>query len=249
MSIYTIADLHLSIGAGVEKSMEVFGRRWQGYTEKLKKNWCAVVEPDDSVIIPGDISWALCLTNALEDLKFINALPGTKYLGKGNHDFWWTTQKKMNEFFQANNLNTLRLMHNCAYEVEGYIVCGTRGWFYDDTASGIPDNTDFTKLVNRETQRLRLSLEAARKLQETNGRPILVFLHFPPVWNGCVCSPFIELLSEYGIKKCYFGHIHGAYYAPPSTEYAGIHFAMISADYLNFIPRIISPPDFDSYIE
>lgn len=188
MSIYTIADLHLSIGAGIEKSMEVFGRRWQGYTEKLKKNWCAVVEPGDSVIIPGDISWALSLTEALEDFKFIDGLPGTKYLGKGNHDFWWATQKKMTGFFQANSLNTLRLMHNCAYEIEDYILCGTRGWFYDDTASGIPENTDFSKLINRETQRLRLSLEEAYKLQLRSEKPILAFLHFPPVWNGCVCS-------------------------------------------------------------
>ena len=245
MSIYTIADLHLSIGAGIEKSMEVFGRRWQGYTEKLKKNSCAVVEPGDSVIIPGDISWALSLTEALEDFKFIDGLPGTKYLGKGNHDFWWATQKKMTGFFQANSLNTLRLMHNCAYEIEDYILCGTRGWFYDDTASGIPENTDFSKLINRETQRLRLSLEEAYKLQLRSEKPILAFLHFPPVWNGCVCSPFVELLLEYGVKKCYFGHIHGAYSAPPFTEYAGIRFVMISADYLNFIPRIIFPPSFD----
>mgnify|MGYP001138314444 FL=1 len=243
MSIYTIADLHLSIGAGIEKSMEVFGRRWQGYTEKLKKNWCAVVEPGDSVIIPGDISWALSLTEALEDFKFIDGLPGTKYLGKGNHDFWWATQKKMTGFFQTNSLNTLRLMHNCAYEIEDYILCGTRGWFYDDTASGIPENTDFSKLINRETQ--RLSLEEAYKLQLRSEKPILAFLHFPPVWNGCVCSPFVELLLEYGVKKCYFGHIHGAYSAPPFTEYAGIRFVMISADYLNFIPRIIFPPSFD----
>lgn len=245
MSIYTIADLHLSIGAGIEKSMEVFGRRWQGYTEKLKKNWCAVVEPEDSVIIPGDISWALSLTEALEDFKFIDELPGTKYLGKGNHDFWWATQKKMIGFFQENGLNTLRLMHNCAYEIEDYILCGTRGWFYDDTASGIPENTGFSKLINRETQRLRLSLEEAYKLQLRSEKPILAFLHFPPVWNGCVCSPFVELLLEYGVKKCYFGHIHGAYSAPPCTEYAGIRFVMISADYLNFIPRIIFPPGFD----
>lgn len=204
-----------------------------------------MVEPGDSVIIPGDISWALSLTEALEDFKFIDGLPGTKYLGKGNHDFWWATQKKMTGFFQANSLNTLRLMHNCAYEIEDYILCGTRGWFYDDTASGIPENTDFSKLINRETQRLRLSLEEAYKLQLRSEKPILAFLHFPPVWNGCVCSPFVELLLEYGVKKCYFGHIHGAYSAPPFTEYAGIRFVMISADYLNFIPRIIFPPSFD----
>ena len=104
MALYTIADLHLSLGVGKEKSMEVFGRRWQGYTEKLERNWRAIIEPEDSVVIPGDISWALGIDEALDDLLFIDALPGTKYIGKGNHDFWWSTRKKLEDFFAAHGI-------------------------------------------------------------------------------------------------------------------------------------------------
>lgn len=245
MSLYTIADLHLSIGVGKEKAMDVFGSRWQGYVQKLEKNWRAIVEEEDSVIIPGDISWALGIDEALEDLRFIDSLPGTKYIGKGNHDFWWSTQKKMTDFFTANGISTIKILYNCAYEIEDYIICGTRGWFYDESISGIPAGTDFEKLVNREAQRLKISLDAAKELSEASGKPILCFLHFPPVWNGTACEPFIALLQEYGVKKCYFGHIHGSYASPACFEYNGITFAIIAADYLNFVPRIIFPPDID----
>ena len=245
MSLYTIADLHLSIGVGKEKAMDVFGSRWQGYVQKLEKNWCAIVEPEDTVIIPGDISWALGLDDALADLQFIDSLPGTKYIGKGNHDFWWCTQKKLTEFFEKHHITTIKILYNCAFEVEDYIICGTRGWFYDDSISGIPAGTDFEKLVNREAQRLKISLDAAKALAETSGKPILCFLHFPPVWNGTACEPFIALLQDYGVKKCYFGHIHGSYASAPCFEYNGITFAIIAADYLNFIPRIIFPPELD----
>lgn len=245
MSLYTIADLHLSIGVGKEKAMDVFGSRWQGYVQKLERNWRAIVEEDDSVIIPGDISWALGIDEALADFRFIDSLPGTKYIGKGNHDFWWCTQKKLTEFFEANHITTIKILYNCAYEVEDYIICGTRGWFYDDSISGIPAGTDFDKLVHREAQRLKISLDAAKELSEVSGKPILCFLHFPPVWNGTACDPFLDLLEAYKIKKCYFGHIHGSYASPPYFEYRGITFAIIAADYLNFVPRIIFPPDVD----
>ena len=243
MSLYTIADLHLSLGVGKEKSMDVFGNRWQGYVEKLEKNWRAIVEPEDSVVIPGDISWALGIDEALADLRFIDSLPGTKYLGKGNHDFWWSTQKKLTDFFTAHGISTIKILYNCAYEVEDYIICGTRGWFYDESVSGIPKGTDFEKLVNREVQRLKISLTEAKTLSEATNKPILCFLHFPPVWNGTECAPLVDLLFEYGIEKCYFGHIHGAYGAPSYFEHRGITFAIISADYLQFIPRIIFPPE------
>ena len=245
MSLYTIADLHLSIGVGKEKSMDVFGNRWQGYVEKLEKNWRAIVEPEDSVIIPGDISWALSMDEALADLKFIDSLPGTKYIGKGNHDFWWATLKKLTDFFQANSITTIKILYNCAYEVEDYVICGTRGWFYDDSVSNIPKGTDFDKIVNREAQRLKISLEEAKKLSAECNKPILCFLHFPVVWNGTVCEPLMNILLEYGIKKCYFGHIHGSYASPACFEHQGVTFAIISADYLNFVPRIVFPPDID----
>lgn len=222
--------------------MDVFGRRWQGYTEKLEKNWRAIIEPEDSVIIPGDISWALTANEALADFQFLESLPGTKYIGKGNHDFWWATVSKLKALFEAHGIHSLNILYNCAYEVEDYIICGTRGWFYDDSIGGIPENTEFDKIVNREVQRLQISLDAAKALQKSSGKPILCFLHFPPVWNGAVCAPFIEILKAYQIDRCYFGHIHGCYDVPPYFVYEGISFCLISADYLNFVPRIIFPP-------
>ena len=155
---------------------------------------------------------------------------------------WWATVSKLQAFFDQQKIRSIRILYNCAYEIEDYIVCGTRGWFYDDGIGGIPENTEFDKIVNREVQRLRISLDAAKALQAVSGKPILCFLHFPPVWNGTACAPFIDTLKEYQIDRCYFGHIHGSYDAPPYFEHDGISFTMISADYLNFIPRIIFPP-------
>ena len=185
------------------------------------------------------------LEDAREDLLFLDSLPGKKLIGKGNHDFWWCTQKKLLEFLDQHNIKSIKFLYNCAYEVEDYIICGTRGWFYDDSVSGIPQGTDFDKLVNREAQRLKISLTQATELSAQTNKPILCFLHFPPVWNGTACEPFVDLLVEFGVKKCYFGHIHGAYNVAPYTEYRGINFTNIAADFLNFVPRIIFPPDLD----
>ena len=241
MSIFTIADLHLSTLDSTNKSMDIFGRRWIGYTEKLKSNWIKLIDDSDTVIIPGDISWALTLEEAKSDIIFLNSLPGKKILGKGNHDFWWCTMKKHNAFFEANNINTISFLFNNAYEVEDFIIAGTRGWYNDEDSSNIPDNTDFEKLTNRETQRLKLSLEAAKKLQESSPKKeILVFMHFPPFWNGKESSPIIDLLSEYGIKRVFYGHIHGNYTVPAEFTYKSISFSIISADYLEFIPKKIS---------
>lgn len=240
MSVFAIADLHLSTLAATNKPMEVFGQRWADYTNRIEKNWRRLVAEEDTVIIPGDISWALSLDESLSDLKFIDALPGRKILGKGNHDFWWCTMKKHAEFFERHEIRTINFLFNNAYEVENFIIAGSRGWFHDEKASGVPDNTDFKKLVNREGQRLRLSLEAASKLKLTAPeKEIVVFMHFPPVWCDKPCENIIEVLKEYGVRRVYFGHIHGNYTTPPSFEYEGIKMTLISADYLEFIPKFI----------
>ncbi len=240
MAIYTIGDLHLSTNTQTNKSMEVFGRRWQGYVEKLKKNWTAVVTSEDTVVIPGDISWAMKLEEALPDFRFLNSLPGEKLIGKGNHDFWWMTAKKMNAFFAENGLSTLHILNNNAYRVEGQILCGTRGWFMEEKQQVVVGEVDYEKIVNREVIRLRLSLDEAVRLQketvEQTGMtpPISVFLHFPPVWMDFVCRPFIDTLHEYGNPNCYFGHIHGSYNLPLYTEFEGIHLRLVSSDALDF---------------
>lgn len=241
MSIYVMADLHLSSDGS--KSMAVFGSRWIDYMEKIRKNWCAVINEEDTVIVPGDISWALKLEEALEDLRFLDSLPGKKLIGKGNHDFWWSTVSKMNAFLEEHGLSTIRFLYNNAYLLEDCIVCGTRGWFLEESQQNTVGEVDYSRIVDREVIRLRLSLEAAKKLREEDGRalPILVFLHFPPVWGSFVCREILDVLQEYGIRSCYFGHIHGAYYAPRMTEFEGIEMILTSADHLQFCPMPIYP--------
>ncbi len=247
MAIYTIGDLHLSTNARTNKSMEVFGRRWQGYVEKLSRNWETVVTPDDTVVIPGDISWAMKLEEALPDFLFLNTLPGHKLIGKGNHDFWWMTAKKMNDFFEKNHLETLHILNNNAYLVEGQVLCGTRGWFLDEKQQVAVGEVDYEKIVNREVIRLRLSLDEAVRLQKDSfdrtgiTPPISVFLHFPPVWLDFVCRPFVDVLHEYGNPNCYFGHIHGYYNAPMVTEFEGIRFRLVASDALDFTLYRLNP--------
>ena len=240
MSIFAIADLHLSTLDSTNKSMEVFGRRWTGYTEKLKSNWQRLVTDEDTVIIPGDISWALTLEEARSDLLFLDSLPGKKILGKGNHDFWWCTMKKHFEFFEKNAITTISFLYNNAYETDNFIIAGTRGWYHDEDASSAPDNTDFEKLTKRETLRLRASLNEALKIKDTcPHKEILVFTHFPPFWNGKESESIVRLLKEYGISRVYYGHIHGNYTVEPKFVHSGIEMNIISADYLGFIPKII----------
>ena len=242
MSLYVMADLHLSSDGS--KSMAVFGSRWVDYMEKIRKNWCAVINEEDTVIIPGDISWALKLEDTLEDFRFLDSLPGQKLIGKGNHDFWWSTVSKMTAFLEQNGLSSIRFLYNNAYRMEDCIVCGTRGWFLEENQQNTVGEVDYSRIVDREVIRLRLSLEEAKRLQtesEEKPLPILVFLHFPPVWNGFVCREILDVLHEFGVKSCYFGHIHGAYYAPRMTEFEGIELILISADFLQFSPMPIYP--------
>ena len=240
MSLYVIADLHLSTLDSTNKSMEVFGRRWDGYMTRIKNNWQRLITDDDTVIIPGDISWALSLEEAVSDLKFIDSLPGKKILGKGNHDFWWCTMRKHRQLFEKHNINTISFLFNNAYETNEYIIAGTRGWYQDEDAQNAPDNVDFDKLVRRESLRLKTSLDEARKLKSASpDKEIIVFMHFPPYWNGKACDELMEILKEYEIKNLYFGHIHGNYAEPDTFEYDGIKMTLISADHIEFIPKIV----------
>lgn len=238
MAVYVIADLHLAT-ADSTKSMEIFGKRWTNYIDKLKSNWQHLVAPDDTVIIPGDISWALTTEQALNDLVWLDSLPGRKILMKGNHDFWWSTVSKLNAFFKANGVSTLELLNNNALEAENYIIAGSRGWFTDSSLQNLNESVDYQKIINREAIRLRMSFEAAEKIRKQSGKEIIAFMHFPPVWGEFVCQPFIDALKDYNIKKCFFGHIHGSYACSDSFEYASIRFCIISADFLDFIPRIV----------
>ena len=240
MAIFTIADLHLSTLDSTNKSMEIFGKRWTGYIDKLKSNWLKLVTDADTVIIPGDVSWALTLDEAESDILFLDSLPGKKIIGKGNHDFWWCTMKKHNAFFEKIGVKSISFLYNNAHETDEYIIAGTRGWYHDEEAVNTPNDTDFDKLTNRETQRLRMSLEEATRLKESAPeKEILVFMHFPPYWNGKESVSIMNLLTEYGIKRLFFGHIHGNYTVPPEFVYKDIRMCIVSADYLNFTPKIV----------
>ena len=238
MSLYTIADLHLCTHDPTNKSMEVFGPRWQDYVIRLESAWRHLVTDEDTVVVPGDISWALSLEEAVSDLRFIDSLPGKKILGKGNHDFWWSTMKKHEALFLREGIETISFLFNNAHETEDFIIAGTRGWYHDDDCRNMPESADFEKLTRREAMRLKTSLDAAKALQATSGKEIIVFTHFPPSWSGVDADSIMDLLTEYGIKRAYFGHIHGAV-ASDVTTVRGVDLHLISADHLGFIPKIV----------
>lgn len=227
MSLFAIADTHLSLGT--DKPMDIF-KGWSGYVDKLKENWERAVTDSDTVVIAGDISWGMSLEGALEDFRFIDSLPGQKIILKGNHDYWWTTMKKMDTFLSQHDIKTIRFLHNNTLTVGNIAVCGSRGWFFDAEESA--DN----KVLLREAGRLRTSINLAK---ETGLEPV-VFLHYPPITQNMVCEEIYNVLLETGIKRCYYGHLHG----PSMTRSInsvrdGIEFALISCDFLAFAPKII----------
>lgn len=235
MALYTLADLHLS--CSVDKPMDKFGSRWTDHTAKIRRRWTALITDNDTVVVPGDISWGMNLEEAAEDFRFIEALPGKKLLGKGNHDFWWTSASKMKKFLADINVSSVEFLHNNAHTAGGFLISGSRGWFIEEKQQNMIFSTDYDKLVNREVMRLELSLMEAEKLRTDRNEEILVFLHFPPVFGDFVCRPLIDIMKKYGVKRCFFGHIHGKYNLPRETVYDGITLSLISADFLNFVPQ------------
>ncbi len=238
MSVFAISDLHLSI-ANPSKAMDTFGDRWKDYQTKIDNNWRRVVTKDDTVVVAGDISWGSSLDDSKDDLIFLDSLPGKKIISKGNHDFWWSTIRKLDIYFKENNLTTLSILNNNAIEAENYIIAGSRGWFTDASSQITVQPTDFTKIVNRESIRLKMSLEEAKRLCGSTDREIIAFFHFPPIWNSFCNEEAFDTMIKYGIKRCFFGHIHGCYNLPDKIEYRGIELSMVSADYLKFLPKII----------
>ena len=195
MALFVLGDTHLSLGAS--KPMDIFPG-WNDYVERLEKNWRKLIKPEDTIVLAGDISWAMRLTDTRKDFEFLQSLPGQKIIMKGNHDYWWSTVNKMNAYLKAEGFDTLHILHNNSYSVEGYALCGTRGWLFD--AGEAHDE----KVMNREIGRLRMSLDAAEP-----GLEKLVFLHYPPVYTGTSAPEIVATLKEYSIRTCYYGHLHG----------------------------------------
>lgn len=225
MSLFAIADTHLSFGT--DKPMDSFPG-WNDYVDRIEKNWNKIVTDDDTVVIAGDISWAMNFDELKADFDFIERLNGKKIILKGNHDYWWNTSKKMNDFIESQRYKTISILFNNSYDVDGVSVCGSRGWLFD-----VDDEHD-EKVLNREVGRLRLSLESAVNDE------IIVFLHYPPVTTDTKCDEILNLLKEYGIKKCYYGHLHGIAAKKAVDDVVdGIEFRLISCDRLGFVPKLI----------
>lgn len=227
MNLFAISDLHLPLGA--DKPMDIFGG-WDNYVERIEKNWKKLVNEGDTVVIGGDISWAISLQQAKPDFEFINSLPGQKIILKGNHDYWWGTANKINEFLIENNFDTIRILHNNCYSDGNIAICGTRGWIYDGT--GERDQ----KVILREAGRLETSI---KKAVDAGVTPI-VFLHYPPVFSEYICDEIIGVLQKYEIKHVYYGHIHGKGIYNTVNEFSGIKLTLTACDGVDFTPVYIS---------
>ncbi len=233
MSLFVIADTHLSLNK--PKPMDIFGNRWNDHAKKLASLWKNIVKENDTVVIAGDISWAMTLEEAKDDLLYLDALPGKKILLKGNHDYWWSTQKKISDFFDENRIKSISVLQNEAVVCENFLICGTRGWYSDPENS--KEDADFEKVSAREALRLKMSLEDGMKKEDFE--EVLVFTHFPIVFGDFVSREMLDILHEYNVKRAFFGHIHSQYSLPRSFVYEGIEFALISADFLDFRPRSV----------
>ncbi|MBQ8898383.1 MAG: metallophosphoesterase [Clostridia bacterium] len=225
MAIYALGDLHLPFGR--EKSMEIFGEGWKNYTARIKANWEKLISPEDTVVVPGDLSWAISLEEALPDFLWLDKLPGRKLLIKGNHDYYWCSLTKMRRFLGENGIISVDFIHNSSVSVEGLSLCGTRGWFLD---SG-----DDTHIFQRELGRLKASLSAARP-----GEKIVCFLHYPPLCREFDCPEIRSIMEEAGVSSCYYGHLHGASHSGAfSGMHNGIRYACVSADGVGFMPVLV----------
>lgn len=226
MALYVIGDLHLAFG--VEKPMDIFGG-WEGYMEKIEENWLITVKPEDTVVLAGDTSWGMSLEQSLPDFKFIDNLPGKKLILKGNHDYWWGSVTSMKNFFEKHSITTIDFLHNNSFIVEGKAVCGSRGWMFED---GAEHNE---KIIKREAIRIEASLKSVKEDAEK-----VLFLHYPPLYGSQELTEYINIMQEHGVKRCYYGHIHGRGHTSAVVgERYGIEFFMISSDYLGFMPKIV----------
>ena len=231
MALYGISDLHLSETS--DKPMDVFGEHWRDHAARMAAAWDASVGPDDVVLCPGDLSWAMRLDEAAADLSWIGARPGRKILVRGNHDYWWSSLSKVRAAIPVG----ATALQNDAVELDGLVFAGSRLW----ALPGTPEfGADDEKILRRETGRLELSLQAARRLAGDT-RPIVAAVHYPPFAPDGGPTAFSELLASHGVTLCVYGHLHGAgaHRAAVEGEVDGVRYALIAADYLDFAPRAL----------
>ena len=227
MALFAIGDLHLCLGA--PKPMDVFGGAWEGYMEKLQAGM-SVIGAEDTTVHLGNLSWALDLQNAKADFAWIDEIPGRKIILKGNHDYWWSTAAKFNHFCEENGFSGQFILNNNHFEYEDLAICGTRGWFFEESRSSSHDE----KVFKRELMRLKASLSSAGEKRKA------VFLHYPPKYKGYECPEIIELLHKYDVKQCFYGQLHGPSHGlAMEGVWDGIEYKLVSADRLNFRPHMV----------
>lgn len=227
MALYAIADLHLPLG--IDKPMDIFGKAWENYVERLSDNWQSKIKDGDTVVLAGDFSWATYLEQSVRDFEYLNKLNGRKILLKGNHDYWWTTMNKLKEFTAENGFDSISFLQNNSFMYEDIAICGTRGWIHPAW-----DNfgADDRKIFDREVQRLELSLKSAADCRE-----IYVFTHYPPMSSSREDNEFTEMMKKYTVKKCIYGHLHAASHRNAVEGLVdGIEYMLVSGDYVGFDP-------------
>lgn len=225
MALYAISDLHLSFA--ISKPMGRFGENWVDHYKKIQTNWLSKINDDDTILIGGDISWAMKLKDSMEDLRFIHRLPGKKILIRGNHDYWWSSITKLNSLF-----GDMFFIQNNFIPYNDYAICGSRGWI-------CPGDDSFEKsdiaIYKREKLRIELSLKSAKKSKYDK---IIFLIHFPPLNDKFEKSEFMDLFEEYSVEKVIYGHLHGPFDKNKiyNWEENKIDYHLTSSDYINFSP-------------
>ncbi|MDO5716899.1 MAG: metallophosphoesterase [Tissierellia bacterium] len=224
--IYALADTHFD--GEQDKPMDIFSSCWENHQEKIRNHWVEIIRPEDWVLLAGDISWAMKLEQAEEDLRFIDSLPGKKLISRGNHDYWWASLKKM----RALGLHTIDFVQNNAYSVEEYEVVGSRSWLD-------PQSKEFTaedqKILDRELIRLQLSIDSAKK-----NRPLIAMIHYPPFNSKKEPNIIHELLKKNNVEICIYGHLHGVGHQQAVEGLVdGVEYHLTAADFIDFTPKLI----------
>jgi len=225
MSLFAVGDLHLP--GGQEKPMDIFGSQWEGHFQRIAESWIREVGPEDTVLIPGDISWAMRPEEAREDLETIGALPGRKVLIRGNHDYWWNGISRVRAMLPEG----MYALQQDALDLGDAVVCGTRGWMIP--CGEDPLGEQDLKIYTRELGRLDLALADARRL--AGARPVIVMLHYPPAMVHQPSSGFTERMEQAGVRVCVYGHLHGSGIAAGfQGEQGGVRYELASCDSLGF---------------
>jgi len=219
--IYSISDLHL--GTCVDKPMDIFGKQWEGHFDKIKEDWLRRVGADDVVLLAGDLSWAMTLDEAKDDLAAIASLPGKKVLLKGNHDYWWQSISKVRSALPEG----VYALQNDVLRIGKYLICGSRGWVMDH-----PTEED-KKIFDREVIRLELSLSAMAKMREEGDR-VIGMTHFPPFDLSFASTPITELFRKYQVDTVVYGHLHGNVYAKKKVYLDRTNYYLTSCDLVGF---------------